>query len=85
MCHSLEYPLLNSILEKHGAEGEEELGQGQFALLLQNVLQELAEALAEKHTVLIQNIKIVNGYKLRKVVYAPLFFFSYFFQPRRNN
>ncbi|PON73834.1 Parvalbumin [Parasponia andersonii] len=63
-----DFPQLNSILKKHGADGEEELGQGQFALLLQNVLQELAEALAEKHCVLIQNIKIGNGSKLRKLL-----------------
>ncbi|XP_062084488.1 uncharacterized protein LOC133790744 [Humulus lupulus] len=63
-----EFPQLNSILKKHGAEGEEELGQGQFALLLQNVLQELAEALAEKPIILVQNIKIANGSKLRKLL-----------------
>ncbi|KAF4360401.1 hypothetical protein F8388_002727 [Cannabis sativa] len=63
-----EFPLLNSILKKHGAEGEEELGQGQFALLLQNVLQELAEVLAEKPIILIQNIKIANGSNLRKLL-----------------
>lgn len=43
------------------------MGQAQFAQLLQPVLQELAEALADKPIVVIQNIKIVNGSKLRKV------------------
>ncbi|WP_395241892.1 hypothetical protein, partial [Salmonella sp. s51933] len=53
---------------RHGADGEEELGQAQFAQLLQAVLQELADALAEKHVVVIQNIKIINGSKLRKLL-----------------
>ncbi|KAM7251459.1 hypothetical protein ACFE04_023342 [Oxalis oulophora] len=63
-----EFPLLNDILRKHGAEGEEELGQAQFAELLQPVLQELADALAEKHVVCVQDIKVVNGSKLRKLL-----------------
>lgn len=58
---------MNDILKKHGAEGEEELGQAQFAELLQPILQDLADALAEKHVVVIQNVKIINGSKLRKV------------------
>ncbi|XP_058105429.1 uncharacterized protein LOC131248920 isoform X2 [Magnolia sinica] len=60
--------LLSGILKKYGAEGEEELGQAQFAQLLQLVLQDLADALAEKHVVVIQDIKIINGSKLRKVL-----------------
>ncbi|XP_022719155.1 uncharacterized protein LOC111277182 [Durio zibethinus] len=63
-----EFPLLNEILKKHGAEGEEELGQAQFAELLQPILQETADALTEKHVVIIQNIKVVNGSKLRKLL-----------------
>ncbi|XP_050275106.1 uncharacterized protein LOC126717415 isoform X2 [Quercus robur] len=63
-----EFPLLNDILRKHGAEGEEELGQAQFAQLLQPVLQELAEVLAEKPIVVIQNIKVINGSKLKKLL-----------------
>jgi hypothetical protein len=63
-----EFPLLNDILRKHGAEGEEELGQAQFAQLLQPVLQDLAEALAEKPVVIIQNIKVINGSKLKKLL-----------------
>ena len=43
------------------------LGQAQFAELLQPVLQELAEALAEKHVLVIHDIKCCNGSKLRKV------------------
>ncbi|KAJ7973479.1 Calcium-binding EF hand family protein [Quillaja saponaria] len=63
-----EFPQLNDILRKQGAEGEEELGQAQFAQLLQAVVQELAEALARKHVVFIQNIKIINGSELRKLL-----------------
>ncbi|XVF42184.1 hypothetical protein PTKIN_Ptkin01aG0339500 [Pterospermum kingtungense] len=63
-----EFPLLNDILKKHGAEGEEELGQAQFAESLQPVLQETADALTEKHVVVIQNIKVVNGSKLKKLL-----------------
>ena len=48
-------------------DGEEELGQAQFALLLQSVLQDLADALADKRVVLVQKYKIFNGSKLRKV------------------
>lgn len=60
--------LLNDILKKHGAEGEEELGQAQFAQVLQLVLQDLADSLAEKQVVVIQNIKVINGSELRKVL-----------------
>ncbi|CAB4315917.1 unnamed protein product [Prunus armeniaca] len=63
-----EFPPLSDILKKHEADGEEELGQAQFAELLQPVLQELSEALAKNHFVFIQNIKIVNGSKLRKLL-----------------
>ena len=62
-----EFPRLSDILKKHGAEGEEELGQAQFAQLLQPVLQELADALTENHVVVVQNVKIINGSQLRKV------------------
>lgn len=64
-----EFPLLNDILKKHGAEGEDELGQAQFAHLLQLVLQDIADALAEKHVVVVQNIKIISGIKLRMVIH----------------
>ena len=66
-------------MRKHGAEGEEELGQAQFAQLLQPVLQDLAEALAEKPVVIIQNIKVINGSKVKKVVQLHIFAVSYLF------
>ncbi|TMX04790.1 hypothetical protein EJD97_004671 [Solanum chilense] len=63
-----EFPLLSDILKKHGAEGEDELGQAQFAHLLQPVLQELADVLAENPMVVLQKIKINNGSKLRVIL-----------------
>lgn len=62
-----EFPQLNDILRKHGADGEEQLGQAQFAQVLQVVLQDLAEELSQKNVVFIQNIKIINGSKLKQV------------------
>ncbi|XP_050226016.1 uncharacterized protein LOC126675420 [Mercurialis annua] len=62
-----DFPLLNDILEKHGA-GEGDLGQSQFAELLQPILQEIADALAKDHVVFVHNIKIVDGSKLRKLL-----------------
>ncbi|XP_043692034.1 uncharacterized protein LOC122642589 [Telopea speciosissima] len=62
------FPRLEDLLKKYKAEGEEALGQAQFAELLQNILQELADILAEKHVVVIQNIKIINGSRLKKFI-----------------
>lgn len=64
-----EFPQLNDILRKHGADGEQQLGQAQFAQLLQTVLQDLAEELSQKNAVFIQNIKVINGFKLRQVCF----------------
>lgn len=58
--------LLTSILKKHAAEGNQELGQAQFAQLLQGILQDIADSLASKPIVIIQEIKIINGSQLRK-------------------
>ncbi|XP_028790349.1 uncharacterized protein LOC114746288 [Neltuma alba] len=63
-----EFPQLNDILRKHGADGEEQLGQAQFAQLLQAVLQDLAEELSQKNVIFIRNIKIINGSKLRQLL-----------------
>lgn len=67
--------MVNDILKKYGAEGEEKLGQAQFAQLLQPILQDLADALALKHITVIQNVKITNGSKLKKVVFSPFISF----------
>ncbi|GAB2287423.1 hypothetical protein Dimus_021800 [Dionaea muscipula] len=63
-----EFPMLKEILNAHGAEGDEKLGQAQFAQLLQLILQDLADALAENHVIAMQNVKIINGSKLRKLL-----------------
>lgn len=67
-----ELHLLSDILKKHGAEGEEEVGQAQFAEVLQSVLHELADTLAEKRIVVTHNVKVFNGSKIRKVIACPL-------------
>lgn len=79
-CGWTDFTQINDILKKHGAEGEEELGQAQFAQLLQPVLQEIAEALAEKPLVFTHNITVTNGSKLKKVVHSPFTFYRYFFK-----
>ncbi|XP_038891233.1 uncharacterized protein LOC120080587 [Benincasa hispida] len=63
-----EYPLLSDILQKHEVESSNELGQAQFAEVLQAVLQELADTLAKKPYVFIQNIKITNGAQIKKLL-----------------
>ncbi|KAI5424076.1 uncharacterized protein LOC127132237 [Lathyrus oleraceus] len=63
-----EYPQLDDLLRKHGAGGEEELGQAQFAQLLQFVLQDLEVELSKKNFVFIQNIQIINGSKIRQLL-----------------
>ncbi|KAL5082016.1 hypothetical protein RYX36_010437 [Vicia faba] len=63
-----EYPQLNNLLSKHGADGEEELGQAQFAQLLQFVLQDLEVELSKKNFVFVQNIQIINGSKIRQLL-----------------
>lgn len=67
-----EYPLLSNILQKHEVESNNELGQAQFAEVLQPVLQELADALAKKPYVAIQNIKITNGARIKKVNHSAI-------------
>lgn len=63
-----EYPQLNDLLRKHGADGEEELGQAQFAQLLQSVIQDLEVELSKKNFVFVQNIQIINGSKIRQLL-----------------
>ncbi|XP_039114314.1 uncharacterized protein LOC120249748 isoform X2 [Dioscorea cayenensis subsp. rotundata] len=60
--------LLSNIIKKHGAEGEEKLGQSQFADLLQTILQDLADALSKKHVTVIREVKVINGSKLKKTL-----------------
>ncbi|CAN1761423.1 hypothetical protein LINPERHAP1_LOCUS7902 [Linum perenne] len=63
-----EFPVINDILKKHGVEEEEELGQSQFAELLQPILQEVADTLAKNHVVVVHDTEIINGSKLRKLL-----------------
>ncbi|XP_020213502.1 uncharacterized protein LOC109797778 [Cajanus cajan] len=63
-----EFPQLNDLLRKHGVDGEEKLGQAQFAQLLQSVLQDLEVELSKENVVSIQNIQIINGSKLRQLL-----------------
>ncbi|KAL2345789.1 hypothetical protein Fmac_007074 [Flemingia macrophylla] len=63
-----EFPQLNDLLRKHGVDGEEKLGQAQFAQLLQSVLQDLEVELSKENVVSIQNVQIFNGSKLRQLL-----------------
>ncbi|KAJ8759425.1 hypothetical protein K2173_006953 [Erythroxylum novogranatense] len=63
-----DFPLVNDILKRNGIEEKEELGQSQFAELLQTILQEVADALSVKHVTVIHKLKINNGLKLRKLL-----------------
>lgn len=60
--------LLDNIVKTRKAEGEEQLGQAQFAQLLQAVIQDLADTLAKKNVVVIRKVKVVNGSKLSKIL-----------------
>ncbi|KAG6599303.1 hypothetical protein SDJN03_09081, partial [Cucurbita argyrosperma subsp. sororia] len=63
-----EYPSLSDILQKHEVESSNELGQAQFAEVLQPVLQELADTLAKKPYVFIRSIKVANGAQIKKLL-----------------
>ncbi|CAL1356437.1 unnamed protein product [Linum trigynum] len=63
-----EFPVVNDILKKHGVQEEGELGQSQFAELLQPILQEVADALLKRNVVVVHNTQILNGSKLRKLL-----------------
>ncbi|KAL1208916.1 hypothetical protein V5N11_030394 [Cardamine amara subsp. amara] len=63
-----EFPILDEIIKKHNADGDEELGQAQFAELLQPVLQEIADVLHEKPITIVQNVEIFTGSRLRKIL-----------------
>ena len=59
--------LVTRLTTKYG-EGTEELGQAQFAALLQDILQDMAESLAQKPITIERDAKLLNGSHLRKVV-----------------
>jgi len=59
--------LVTKLVAKYG-QGTEELGQAQFAALLQDVLQDMAGSLSEKPITIVRDVKLLNGSHLRKVV-----------------
>ncbi|KAG0574347.1 hypothetical protein KC19_VG255700 [Ceratodon purpureus] len=59
--------LVTKLITKYG-QGTEELGQAQFAALLQDVLQEMAESLAKKPITIKRDVKLLNGSHLRKAL-----------------
>ncbi|XP_024358334.1 uncharacterized protein [Physcomitrium patens] len=59
--------LVTKLINKYG-QGTEELGQAQFAALLQDVLQDMAESLAEKPITIVRDVKMLNGSHLRKML-----------------
>lgn len=71
-----DFPILDDIIKKHDADGDEELGQAQFAELLHPILQEISEVLHENPITIVQNVEIFNGSRLRKVI-SPTLFFAY--------
>ncbi|KAG7556848.1 EF-hand domain pair [Arabidopsis suecica] len=63
-----EFPMLDDIVKKHDADGDEELGQAQFAELLQPVLQDIADVLHEKPITIVQNVEIFTGSRIHKIL-----------------
>lgn len=63
--------LLSSILTKYESDGDQEIGQAQFAQLLQGVLEDLAQSLAEHPMAIVLDVKVNNGYQLRKLLENP--------------
>lgn len=59
--------LVTMLITKYD-QGIEELGQAQFAALLQDVLQDMDASLAEKPITIVRDVKLLNGLHLRKVV-----------------
>ncbi|KAI5068104.1 hypothetical protein GOP47_0016449 [Adiantum capillus-veneris] len=59
-------PLISLILEKHKAVGE--IGQAQFAKLLQEILEDLAEHLALHPIAVILDVNVNNGSELKKLL-----------------
>lgn len=60
--------LITKLLAKYAEDGQQELGQAQFAALLQTVLQDLAESLEKQPIFIIRDVKILNGSHLRKML-----------------
>ncbi|XP_024520746.1 uncharacterized protein LOC9635487 [Selaginella moellendorffii] len=61
--------LLTKLLSKYASQDSKELGQTQFAKLLQDVLQDLSETLASQPIVVVRDVKVLDGSNLRKVLH----------------
>eukprot|EP00850_Spirogloea_muscicola_P007308 SM000036S13352 [mRNA] locus=s36:780591:782791:- [translate_table: standard] len=59
--------LIDGVIQKYG-HGEGELGQAEFAKLLQDTLTDMASSLAERPIVMAHDVKVLNGARLRKVL-----------------
>ncbi|KAL2609130.1 hypothetical protein R1flu_027703 [Riccia fluitans] len=59
--------LITKILQKY-ANGSDELGQVQFAELLQAVLQDLADSLSSQPIIIVSDLRVLNGSKIRKML-----------------
>jgi hypothetical protein len=58
--------LLTKLLTKYG-QGSEELGQAQFASLLQEVLQDMADSLTQHPITVVRDARLLDGSHLLKV------------------
>jgi hypothetical protein len=68
--------MIASILKKHLSGEEEEIGQAQFAVLLQMILEDLAEALAANPITTALDLNVNNGFQLQKVSHSKANAFS---------
>jgi Ca2+-binding EF-hand superfamily protein len=59
--------LLTKLLTKYG-QGSEELGQAQFASLLQEVLQDMADSLTQHPITVVRDARLLDGSHLLKVL-----------------
>lgn len=59
--------LLTKLLTKYG-QGSEELGQAQFASLLQEVLQDMADSLTQNPITVVRDARLLDGSHLFKVL-----------------
>ncbi|KFK24437.1 hypothetical protein AALP_AAs55697U000300 [Arabis alpina] len=61
-------PLSDDIIKSHDADGDELLGQAQFAQLLQPVVQDIADILHHKPIPIVLNLDIFTGSRLRNIL-----------------
>eukprot|EP00246_Nothoceros_aenigmaticus_P001141 TRINITY_DN11505_c0_g1_i1.p1 TRINITY_DN11505_c0_g1~~TRINITY_DN11505_c0_g1_i1.p1 ORF type:complete len:340 (-),score=91.07 TRINITY_DN11505_c0_g1_i1:562-1581(-) len=61
-------PLLSELFKRYRLDEAQELGQTQFAKVLQEILQDLEKLLQAKPVVVVHDLMVVNGSRLRKVL-----------------